>query len=132
MLRALVLPRRGFFSCVAAMPQYLEFASSQWNRPVASHVFRRGPGGFPHSHSDPGPEKVMKPRIISLRRGFFISPVVTGASASVGALFVVTDVLGAPRCVASRGVGFGRRPFCCSVQACLVGVTNFASKSVAT
>ena len=84
MLRTLVLPRRGFFSCVAAMLQYLEFASSQWNRPVASHVFRRGPGGFPHSRSDPGPEKVMKPRIISLRRGFFISPVVTGASASVG------------------------------------------------
>ena len=66
----------------------------------------------------------MKPRIISLRRGFFISPVVAGASASVGALFAVTDVLGAPRCVASRGVGFGRRPFCCSVQACLVGVTK--------
>ena len=44
----------------------------------SSNVFRRGPGGFPHSHSDPGPEKVMKPRIISLRRGFFISPVVPG------------------------------------------------------
>ena len=32
-----------------------------------------GPGGFPRSRSEPRSEKVMKPRIISLRRGFFVS-----------------------------------------------------------
>jgi hypothetical protein len=83
MLRALVLPRRGFFSCVVAMPQYLEFASSQWNRPTTDDVFG---ADLPRAVRNPGPEKVMKPRMISLRRGFFISPVATRASASVGAL----------------------------------------------
>jgi hypothetical protein len=42
--------------------------------------------GFPRSRSEPRSRKVMKPRMISLRRGFFIS------------------------LVATRGVGFGRSP----------------------
>ena len=42
--------------------------------PVATDdVFEVDPGSFPRSRSDPGPEKVMKPRINSLRRGFFMS-----------------------------------------------------------
>ena len=77
MLRALVLPRRGFFSCVVAMPQYLEFASSQWNRSTTDDVFGADLGASPVAVRNPGPEKVMKPRMISLRRGFFISPVAT-------------------------------------------------------
>ena len=58
MLRALVLPRRGFFSCVAAMPQYLEFASSQWNQPVASHVFGADPGASPIAVRNPVQKKL--------------------------------------------------------------------------
>jgi hypothetical protein len=40
--------------------------------PVATDdVFEADPGGFPRSRSEPVQIKVMKPRIISLRRGFF-------------------------------------------------------------
>ena len=41
--------------------------------PVATDdVFEADPGGFPRSRSEPVQIKVMKPRIISLRRGFFM------------------------------------------------------------
>ena len=57
--------------------------------PVATDdVFGAGLGASPLAVRNPGPEKVMKPlkpRMISLCRGFFISPMATG-------------------------VGFGRRP----------------------
>ena len=43
--------------------------------PVATDdVFGADPGASPVAVRNPGPEKVMKPRIISLRRGFFIQP----------------------------------------------------------
>ena len=42
--------------------------------PVATDdVFGADPGASPVAVRNPGPEKVMKPRIISLRRGFFMS-----------------------------------------------------------
>jgi hypothetical protein len=46
--------------------------------PVATDdVFGADLGASPVAVRNPGPEKVMKPRMISLRRGFFISPVAT-------------------------------------------------------
>ena len=54
--------------------------------PVATDdVFGAGLGASPLAVRNPGPEKVMKPRMISLCRGFFISPM-------------------------ARALGFGRRP----------------------
>ena len=89
MLRAPARKHRGFSSRVAGMPQYLEFASSQWNRVATETFSRRTLGAFPRSRSEPRfQKKVMKPRIISLRRGFFMSiPVITGATATAGRPF---------------------------------------------
>jgi hypothetical protein len=53
-------------------------------------VFGADPGASPVAVRNPGPEKVMKPRIFPAPGLLHVSPVVTEASASVGALFVVS------------------------------------------
>ena len=70
--------------------------------PVATEdVFQADPGASPVAIRNLGPEKVMKPRIFSLRRGFFMSArLITGAPTGVDAPFAL-HALGALLC---RGI----------------------------
>ena len=71
------------------MPQSLEFASSQWNRSPRTTFSRRTLGASPVAVRNPGPEKSYEaPDNFPAPGLLHVSPVVTGASASVGALFV--------------------------------------------
>src|SRR6476619_4113255 len=71
------------------MPQYLEFASSQWNRSPRTTFSRRTLGASPVAVRNPGPEKSYEaPDNFPAPGLLHVSPVVTGASASVGALLL--------------------------------------------
>ena len=66
--------------------------------PVATDdVFEADPGASPVAVRNPGPEKSYEaPDNFPAPGLLHVSPVVTGASASVGALFVVSFPLGGP------------------------------------
>src|SRR6476660_1863517 len=71
------------------MPQYLEFASSQWNRSPRTTFSRRTLGASPVAVRNPGPEKSYEaPDNFPAPGLLHVSPVVTGASASVGSLLL--------------------------------------------
>ena len=73
------------------MPQYLEFASSQRNRSPRTTFSRRTLGAFPVAVRNPGPERSYEaPDNFPAPGLLLVSPVVTGASASVGALLVLS------------------------------------------